>query len=627
MYKITLAVAALFGACSGLYAQKITGLPKYPAPGEKLSVYYQDQKNKADTIHVKVYQFKKVGFIPTDIAAYKTSGGYHLSFVLDHAATALAFVVPGPDGDTPFIHRALLYVRKKQVPYALASAARMHTVYAKGLLKVKPDTAIAIKSFEHELELYPAGAPLYIGEYAALVNGGTRWHTKKDLKSYLSKLLAYKEWSEQEYTAFIQAFRATEDVQNANALQDDLKRKFPDGNWKMQELYTLFFQESNIEAKQRYYDQYTALATRNKEVNGPNFSVNMAVQLATAYMDANQPEKFTAYMQQATQVARNIAYQKYAEKLIVDRKFPDYALQFAKAVYTDAQQEFDAVESGKQQANDVLRKSIKMRYADVANLLGRVYYAFQQYDEALPYAKQAIVLTDYANHTYNDQYMLNAEKVLSAPLGLLEASTLLGKGSDTDVVIAVAKRLYVASGSMPDGFNSWLERNSSGAKEKLREELKEKMLNKQAPPFYLSDSHGKPVSLESFKGKTVVLDFWATWCGPCLASFPAMDKTRKKYQDDDTVVFLFINTREKGNDKLSMVNTFLAKQLPSFDFQYLFDLEDKTMQAYGIKSIPAKFVIDRHGMIQFYATGFAGQDLDLVNELSAMIDLTKEMAK
>lgn len=130
---------------------------------------------------------------------------------------------------------------KKQVPYALASAARMHTVYAKGLLKVKPDTAIAIKSFEHELELYPAGAPLYIGEYAALVNGGTRWHTKKDLKSYLSKLLAYKEWSEQEYTAFIQAFRATEDVQNANALQDDLKRKFPDGNWKMQELYTLFF--------------------------------------------------------------------------------------------------------------------------------------------------------------------------------------------------------------------------------------------------------------------------------------------------------------------------------------------------------------------------------------------------
>src|SRR5690606_41666590 len=80
-----------------------------------------------------------------------------------------------------------------------------------------------------------------------------------------------------------------------------------------------------------------------------------------------------------------------------------------------------------------------------------------------------------------------------------------------------------------------------------------------APGFSLKDLDGKEVSLEDLKGKVVVLDFWATWCAPCIKSFPAMQMAVDKYKEDPEVAFLFINTWERQEDPAAAVKQFMDR--------------------------------------------------------------------
>src|ERR1700748_85368 len=69
-------------------------------------------------------------------------------------------------------------------------------------------------------------------------------------------------------------------------------------------------------------------------------------------------------------------------------------------------------------------------------------------------------------------------------------------------------------------------------------------VNQSAPDFKLKDIDGKEISLASLNGKIVIVDFWATWCGPCKASFPGMQLAVNNFKNDKDVVFLFIDTRQ-----------------------------------------------------------------------------------
>jgi len=160
----------------------------------------------------------------------------------------------------------------------------------------------------------------------------------------------------------------------------------------------------------------------------------------------------------------------------------------------------------------------------------------------------------------------------------------------------------------------------------LIKELKSKMLNETAPAFTLSDINSKQVSLSDYKGKIVILDLWATWCVPCIASFPAMQKQIKKHPD---VVFLFIAVNEKGNDVLERVKKFINKN--KYNFHVLIDepingTSDKYIitSSYKPNGIPAKYFIDRAGKLRFKSKGF-NTDSELINEIDAIITILKSL--
>jgi thiol-disulfide isomerase/thioredoxin len=154
--------------------------------------------------------------------------------------------------------------------------------------------------------------------------------------------------------------------------------------------------------------------------------------------------------------------------------------------------------------------------------------------------------------------------------------------------------------------------------------LKGQMIGIPAPDFSLFDTDGKQVILSSLKGKVIVLDFWATWCVPCIASFPAMQRVLDKYKDDQDVVFLFVNTRERDKDIKSWITKFKAAH--TYSFRMLLDNDSKVMDSFKSPALPAKAVIDKDGRMQFTTMGYSG-DESLVSELSDMIELSKKAKK
>jgi thiol-disulfide isomerase/thioredoxin len=163
---------------------------------------------------------------------------------------------------------------------------------------------------------------------------------------------------------------------------------------------------------------------------------------------------------------------------------------------------------------------------------------------------------------------------------------------------------------------------------RLAKELSLAMLKEPVAALALKDINGNEVTLGAgeLKGKVMVIDFWATWCHPCIKSFPAMQQVMNKYKANSDVKFFYICTMERG-DAVSNVKEFLSKNpLP---FKILMDEKTADMNMYKAFSqykvdggIPYKLVIDGNGNVRFRTVGFSGDDETLVAELSTMIDLT-----
>ncbi len=122
-------------------------------------------------------------------------------------------------------------------------------------------------------------------------------------------------------------------------------------------------------------------------------------------------------------------------------------------------------------------------------------------------------------------------------------------------------------------------------------------VGQEAPAFELPDLAGRSVSLHQYQGKLVLVDFWATWCGPCRLSMPMLEELQKEYPNE--LVLLAVNLQEPADDVRRYVTMQRIRSL------VLLDEDGSVGGAYGSESIPMQVLIDQKGIIRHVQIGFS----------------------
>jgi len=245
------------------------------------------------------------------------------------------------------------------------------------------------------------------------------------------------------------------------------------------------------------------------------------------------------------------------------------------------------------------------------NKLGRTAEALRAFEEAFDRTKgndpdiNARLIESYVT---NGQY----EKAVEVATGCIRS------GKSNDALVEHFRMAFTKQKGNDKEFNDVVAEARDFAKKERREKMLKSRINKPATDFTLKKLDGGTVTLSALRGKVVVLDFWATWCGPCQASFPFLQKVYEKYKDNPDVVILAMDTweRVKADAREGVVRKFIENH--GYTFPVVFD--DNEVEKYGVEGIPTKFLIDKKGMIQFKDVGFYTGE-EMVDALEIAFDI------
>ncbi|RPJ41874.1 MAG: hypothetical protein EHM19_10910 [Candidatus Latescibacterota bacterium] len=188
----------------------------------------------------------------------------------------------------------------------------------------------------------------------------------------------------------------------------------------------------------------------------------------------------------------------------------------------------------------------------------------------------------------------------------------------SEEALGLWRTVYSEVHGSDEGFDAHLAVLDEKRAANRRRLLDRRVLDWPAPDVTLTDMDGSPHRLSEFRGKVVVLDFWATWCGPCLQSLPQVEEVARSLEADAEVAVIALNTWERGTigERRAAIEekwTELGLSLPIYlDMANPDDTESHAADLFHVPSIPSSFIIDRDGRILFRGGGLFDQD-DIVD--------------
>ncbi len=417
---------------------------------------------------------------------------------------------------------------------------------------------------------------------------------------------------------------------SANKINQEIIGKFPKGKTAryqgLSELLTLANKDSSTieEVEHFYYSWLERFPPESFDLKDKNNYQTALYILAAKYLTEKEFEK------SATLSAQLSGSSWYA--LQVCNFMYDY-LKTGNAVdkYLDLLQNAYVLTEKEDRSNPATIPTNSKFFYNLGSLYAQLLTRENRLEEAIAIGDKVLTETNYKDfYYYNGNKIIEDVKLLATnyvkkdnkakALAVYE-NYLAVHPNDSSIINEMLPLFKAVYGEQAD-LNNFLASINGKGKQEAYEKIKKKRINIKAPDFTLVDRSGKKVSLSDYTGKVIILDFWATWCGPCLQAFPGMQTALDKYADNQEIVFLFINTWEREDNFKESVEKLLSKN--KYTFHVLFDdNSSSTATAYAINGVPTKVVIDKKGYIRFQDNSGGGNIEELVRDLDIKIQLVQ----
>lgn len=197
--------------------------------------------------------------------------------------------------------------------------------------------------------------------------------------------------------------------------------------------------------------------------------------------------------------------------------------------------------------------------------------------------------------------------------------TLILKNPFDNSAVEAAKRNFLMLNNQITQFQLGLEDLQNAKNASLNIQLKQQLLDLPKPELNgITDLNGKPIDLELLKGKVVILDFWATWCVPCMKEMPLLQKVYDKYKGNSNVVFMVINTG--AGNTIDDAKRWVKKN-SNYTFPVYFNEDKDIGKKVGFSLIPALVLLGKDGKLKFRTVGFEGAEI--AHKLARQIEILK----
>jgi thiol-disulfide isomerase/thioredoxin len=630
MKKLITLLLPLATGVAGYAQSPLSVTPAVAHPGKTLQITYNPAGTKLEKqteIKAVVYLFnKKRNYYAEDLKLTKDAAVWKASLTVPDTIVLAGIKFSGDkslvdnNGDKGYMigmkNAAGKPVQGEQVAEGMLA-------YTYGdLLYVKRDPKLALQKYDAELAAYPESLNGMQDQYYSLLSRNKEVAKAAAFKQKMQATLKTGKLTEADMNTIANGFYSS-DRPFYDSINTAILATFPKGRAAMYKAV------GPIQAEKDPAKMLEMLAQLKKDYAvTPVLSDQLLTRAATKFAATNDQVNF------------NKTIAMIADKRTLPGTFNSVAwplaekgeqLDFAAGI---AKQALDIVESYKtnqpayfaQYPPSAWGDMIKSSYGSYADTYALILFKQGKVAEALSYQQKAVEYGKGKSGEVNERLVTFLIANGNTKEALAKAEDFVKDGKSTEKMRADLKTLYVKEKGSEAGFDTYMAGMQTIADTRARAEIMEKMLNLKAEGFALKDLDGKEISLTSLKGKVVVIDFWATWCGPCKASFPAMQKMVTKYKDNPNVQFVFVDTWETAPNKEELVKKFIGDN--KYTFHVLYDAEKQgakneyqVVEQFGVDGIPTKFVIDKTGTIRFKSVGWGGSDEGLMSELSTMIDI------